>query len=79
MRRHWTKAQFSPVSYSYIRFCFHLSFHRHVCSGFRLRLLRVVLRSENGDFAWVDYFSIVQLLHIRSHSAAMYMYTCNDL
>ena len=48
------KAQFSPVSYSYIRFCFHLSFHHHVCSGFRLRLLRVKLRSENGDFAWVD-------------------------
>ena len=65
------KAQFSPVSYSYIRFSFHLYFHRHVCSGFRLRLLRVVLCSENGDFAWVDYFSIVQLLHIHSHSAAM--------
>ena len=50
--------QFSPVSYSYIRFSFHLSFHRHVCSGFRLRLLRVVLRSENGDFAWVDYLAL---------------------
>ena len=61
------------------QFCFHLSSHRHVCSGFRLRLLRVVLRSQNGDFAWVDYFSIVQLLHINSHFAAMYMYTCNEL
>ena len=59
------KAQFSPVSYSYIRFCFHLSFHHHVCSGFRLRLLRVKLRRENGDFAWVDYFSIVQPLLIQ--------------
>ena len=42
------KAQFSPFSYSNIRFCFHLSLHCHLCSGFTI----TILTAEHPQSKW---------------------------
>ena len=53
-------------SYSYIRFCFHLSLHCHLCSG---------IRFVKWQLAWVDYLDTMHCAAI-AYIAILQQCTC---